>query len=238
MLRDLFGGHFVTDGGQNKYWRPDGIPPSLLSSGCYLARWRFHNALMPAQIYLKARQLEWASAANKPSGFGFIDEINPRLLSNNIVVPYIVGVWEDYFRTTFSVLLKYSDNRDAVLRKCRPTHAQIGKILYSKSPEYVISECFSFQRPSVISENFKLIGVRLDLASAMRKPLRRRKATLYDIIERAIEQRNGLVHSGSMDLALFDEKLNSLISDFVFAVDRAYHAIGAHFRFDPIRDYF
>jgi hypothetical protein len=51
-IRDLFGGHFHTDAGRNRYWRPKEPPPSSLSSGCYLARWRFHNALGKARIFL------------------------------------------------------------------------------------------------------------------------------------------------------------------------------------------
>lgn len=54
-IRDMFGGHFTTDAGRNRYWQPDKSPPSPLSSGCYLARWRFHNSLGKAHIYLMSR---------------------------------------------------------------------------------------------------------------------------------------------------------------------------------------
>lgn len=55
-IRDLFGGHFITDAGRNRYWRPNEPPPSSLSSGCYLARWYFHNALGAARVYLMTRK--------------------------------------------------------------------------------------------------------------------------------------------------------------------------------------
>jgi len=84
LIRDLFGGHFTTDAGRNRCWIPDGPPPSPLSSGSYLARWRFHNALGKARIYLMTRKLEGDIAREKPTGLAFMDQMNPRLLSNNL----------------------------------------------------------------------------------------------------------------------------------------------------------
>lgn len=118
LLRDLFGGHFTTDAGKNRYWRPDASPPSPLS-GCYLARWRFNNNPQRASIYLIHRKLEGQIAKDAPSGLGFIDEINPRLLSNNMVVPYVIAVWEEYFRATFAACLRYSRQREAALKRAK-----------------------------------------------------------------------------------------------------------------------
>ena len=116
LIRDLFGGNFTTDAGRNRCWRPDAPPPSPLSSGCYLARWRFHNALGKARVYLMTRKLEGDIARDKPAGLVFVDEINPRLLSNNLLIPYVIAVWEEYFRSTFSATLKNADKREVVLK--------------------------------------------------------------------------------------------------------------------------
>jgi hypothetical protein len=168
-IRDLFGGHFETDAGRNRYWRPDEPPPSALSSGCYLARWRFHNALGKANVYLMTRKLEGPIARDKSSGLLFIDERNPRLLSNNLLIPYVIAVWEEYFRATFSAVLKYSDQREGVLKKARLSHTQLEQIAVRRQPvERAVAECFSFQRPSAIGENFKLLDSKLDVGGAMR----------------------------------------------------------------------
>lgn len=87
LLRDLFGGHFETDAGRNRYWRPEEPPPLPISSGCYLARWRFHNNFGRAAVYLMTRKLEGPIARDSATGFEFMDEMNPRLLSNNLLVP-------------------------------------------------------------------------------------------------------------------------------------------------------
>jgi hypothetical protein len=238
VIRDIFGGHFTTDAGSNKYWRPDGPPPSPMSSGCYLARWRFHNALQKVKIYLMARKLEGDLARDMPTGFYFMDEINPRLLSNNLLIPYVIAVWEEYFRSTFTAVLKYSTQRESVFKKARLGYAQLEKIAIKQQPtERTIAECFSFQRPSMITENFKLLDPKLDIGGAIRKPYRRRKLSLYDSIEELVEGRNEFVHVGTMDLSMYDKNLKTTLDDIVEAVNRAYAAIGRHYRFSPIHDY-
>jgi hypothetical protein len=163
--------------------------------------------------------------------------MNPRLLSNNLLIPFIIAVWEEYYRVTFTAVLRYADKRDVVLKKARLSHAQLEQIAAEKQIERPIFECFSFQRPSMIGENFKLIDPKLNLASAMRKPFRRRKFSLCDSIESLVEARNAFVHAGDMDMSLFDRRLQAILADIVMAVDRSYDSIGVHFKFKPIRDY-
>ncbi|WP_315806910.1 MULTISPECIES: hypothetical protein [unclassified Bradyrhizobium] len=237
-IRDLFGGHFTTDAGRNRYYHPDEPPPSLLSSGCYLARWRFHNALIKARVYLMTRKLEGDLAKETPSGFLFMDEMNPRLLSNNLLIPFVLAIWEEYFRATFAAALKYSNRREPVLKKARLSHDQLEKIAIEDQPlERTVAECFSFQRPSSISETFKLLDSRIDLGGAMRKPYKRRKVSLYDSIESLVEGRNAFVHEGRINVKLYDRELQVILDDIVEAVDRAYATIGNHYRFSPIHDY-
>ncbi|WPZ36991.1 hypothetical protein T8K17_12730 [Thalassobaculum sp. OXR-137] len=234
-LRDLFGGYFRTDAGKNRYWRPDEPPPSPMSSGCYLARWRFNNSIMKSNIYLMNRHLKGGISLDRSSGFYLFDEINPRIISNNLIIPFVIGVWEEYFRATFSAVLRYADKREIVLKKARLSHSQLEQIASERRPlEDAIADCFSFQRPSNISENFKMIDPKLNLAGVLRKPFRGRKINLYDSIEYLVENRNFIVHSGELDISLFDRKLKNEINDVIVAVDRVYLALGNHFNFVPI----
>lgn len=238
-VRDLFGGSFTTDAGRNRYWHPDEPPPSPLYSGCYLARWRFHNALGRARIYLMTRTLESKVAREESTGFHFIDEMNPRLLSNNLLIPYVIAIWEEYFRAMFAAVLRYSNQREAVLKKARLSPAQLEQIALNEQPvERAISECFSFQRPSSIGDNFKMLDPKLDIGGAMRKPHKRRKVSLYDSIEGLVEGRNAFVHAGHMNMDLYDQKLQSTLADIVEAVNRAYAAIGKQHDFSSSRPEF
>lgn len=238
ILRDLFGGHFETDAGRNRYWRPDGKPPSHIMSGCFLARWRFNNALIKPRLYLMQRGLEGNNAKPEPTGLEFIDEMNPRLLSNNLLLPYLVAIWEEYYKSSFIVLLQYSKNRELGLKRAKLSQGQLEAIAAGEqSIEQSLAESLSFQRPSKIAANFKLVDPKLDIAGALRKPYRRRKVSLYESIESCVELRNEFVHTGQMDTTLTDNRIEKMLNDFEVAVDRVYDLLGTHYSFQPSRDF-
>jgi hypothetical protein len=238
LLRDLFGGHFETDAGRNRYWHPDEPPPPPISSGCFLARWRFHNNFFRANVYLMNRKLEGPIASNSPSGLDLLDGVNPRLLSNNLLVPYMIAVWEEFFRAIFAACLRYSKQREAALKRAKLSHADLEKLAVgSVQVECSVAEFFSFQRPSSIAETFRLLDPKLDLAAPLRKPYRRRRVPLYDSIEGLVEDRNALVHRGDINLELFDKHLETAMSDLTEAANRAYNHIANHYGFVPIHDY-
>ena len=88
-----------------------------------------------------------------------MDQMNPRVLSNNMLVPYIIAIREEYFRSTFKAVLKYSKGRSRALKRVKINHAHLEFALQdSKSIEGGIADCFSFQRPAHISENFRMIA--------------------------------------------------------------------------------
>ena len=235
LIRDLFGGTFETDVGRSRYLRPTGEPPLPISSGCYLSRWHFENALGKAKIYCQSRDLRGSVAVNKPTGIPTLDAINPRLLSNNLLIPFVIAVWEEFFRSTFAVLLKYAEAREGVLKKARLGHSQLEQIAANQRPlEQAIAECFSFQRPSKIAANFALLEGRLDLGAAMKAPYRGRKLSLYESIEELVEARNAFVHSGETNPALYDGQLQQILTDISEAVDRCYSTIASHYNFEAL----
>lgn len=238
LIRDLLGGEFTTDAGRNRYWRPDEPPPSPLCSGCFIARWRFQNSLTKAKIYLMSRKLDGSFAKETSSGFEFMDAFNPRLLSNNLLLPYVIAIWEEYFRSTFAATLKYSKQREAALKRARLSHRHLEQVaLGSRSIERAVAESFSFQRPSAIANNFRLLDQKLDLGTTMRRPYRHRKTSLFDSIEKLVKDRNEFVHAGQMNMDFFDPQLKSALSDMAVAVNRAYECVAAHYHFVPNHDY-
>lgn len=238
LLRGLLGGHFTTDAGRNRYWRPEGKPPSPESSGCFLARWRFHNALGKVLIYRSTRQFEAPIAREEPTGLPFVDEWNPRLFSNNLILPYAIAIWEEYFKFSFTALLKHSKNRQAAIKRASLPHGRLEAIAGGQqSVEEACAASLSFQRPSAISEHFKLLDPKLDLSGVLKKPYRRRKVSLFSSIEKLVEERNVFVHSGAVSTDLTDKKLETTLRDLEVAVDRAYMRFGEYAGFSPSRDY-
>lgn len=236
LLRDIFGGHFETDSGRNRCMRPNGKPPTNLSAGCYLARRRFHNALLSARTYIDSRVVE--NARQKPTGLHFLDVMNTRLFSNNLILPYVVGIWEDYFKLTFEVLLRYSKARETTLKRARLTSDQLNAVALGEcSIEQALAASHSFQRPSAISEHFRVLDPKLDVAGMLRRPYRRRKKTLFDTIEELVECRNEFVHTGNINTNFVDGALGSAIVDFEAAIDRVYEGIARHYGHQPITRY-
>ena len=238
LIRDTFGGEFWTDAGKSRYWRPDGNPPSPVSSGCYLARWHFHNVMIKPRLYLMQRGLDQPNTELAPRGLEILDEMNPRLFSNNLLLPYFVAVWEEYLRSSFIALLRYSKDRQAALKRASLNQRQLEAIATgANTVEEALADTLSFQRPSVVSKNFRLISNQWNIGAVWRKPYRRRKISLYDSIESYVEYRNEFVHSGQMNIRVTDKMVDRILKDFEAAADRAYAAFGKFANFDPIKDY-
>ncbi len=239
LIRDLLGGTFTTDAGRNRYWHPDEPPPKPVASGCFLARWRFHNALIKPRIYLSLRGLNQTNAKPEPTGIWFVDDMNPRFFSNNLLVPYLIAIWEEYLKSSFIAMLRYSSERDSALKRAKLNQRHLEMMASGISTiEEALAETLSFQRPSVIAANFKLIDPKFNLAIPLHRQYRRRKESLFASIDGYVELRNMFVHTGSMDTQLSDKRVEKAIKDFEVAVDRCYTEFGKLFNFRPIRDYF
>jgi hypothetical protein len=162
----------------------------------------------------------------------------PEIISSNLVLPYLVAVWEEYFRTTFTAALQFSSQREAALKRVRLTSDHLERVLTGHIPvERALAETFGFQRPSAIVEHFKLLDRKLDLGAAFRHPYRRRRQSLFDSIEAVVERRNAIVHTGDLAVDLDSNKLKGIVADFEVAADRAYEHIGHYFGFTPIQAY-
>ncbi len=236
LLRDHFGGRFETDEGRGRYLRPGGPPPLPVASGCGLARWGFKKSIVNVRLYLSFRTFSGPMGEN-PTKFDPSNEHNVRILSNNMILPYLVGAWEEYFRATFAACFKYSEDRGDILRRIKPTAETFKEHAEGKqSFERAVAEHLPFQHPNAIGDNFHKINPKLHVGGALKKTYSGRNVSPHDSICNLIELRNEVVHTGRLDLTLFDEKLRAAISHFEVAVERAYVCIAKHFDFEPQSD--
>ena len=239
LLKALFGGSFITDEGGNRYMKFDVPEPSKLACSLYVARWVFHNALINPSVYLSSRKLTGDLAEKGLTGFSWLDEMNPMVLSNNILIPYIIGCWETYFRQSYISVIRYADNiPEKALKNCRVRSADLLKA--ARNPElliYYLADSLSFQRPSVIAENFKQLNAKIDIASWLRKPYHNRKKPLFDSITEIIDQRDSLVHTGALSLDVSDQEVKRILNDLSEAADRVYGGLGVVFEFKPNYDF-
>lgn len=234
LLRSLFGGSFITDEGANRYLPVSCPEPSKIACSLYLDRWRFNNAIGKTQVYLNSRNMTGDIAKEGPTGLPWMDDMNPRILSNNMLLPYLIGCWESYFRNSFISIIKYTDASPKALKNCRISTFDYMRIVHGEVPlESVLADSLSFQRPNIIAENFRALDLKIDIATWLKKPYHKRKKSLYDSITDVVETRNIIVHTGMTDISIFDRQIKSIIDDLIEAVDRVYQGFGAVFSFNP-----
>jgi hypothetical protein len=228
-LKRRFGGWFRTDEGKGRYLHPDTKPPLPQESGCHLAFERFGSNLIKADIYLMNRTFpnkQW----EQTGVLEFLDELNPRFLSNNLLLPYLVSVLEDYFKSTFIALLRYSPKKEMFLKGVRVSPENLAKISSQElSVEQAVAENLPFQRISAIGQHFKALDSKLDLAGALLKPYRRRKVSLFKSLDALTVRRHDFIHKGVMDITFNDADVKKALNDLEASVVRCYRRITDHY---------
>jgi hypothetical protein len=229
LIRRGFGGTFITDEGTGRYLRPGAPAPPPAASGSFLAFSRFGGNLTKAMMYIDARSFP-KQPWDKNFKLGFLLEIDPRTLSNNLLVPFLVASLEDYFKSTFIALLRYSPKRETFFKSIRLSGEYLLAIADGAvSVEGATAEILPFQRISAICRHFDALDPKLDLAGALRKPYHRRAESLFDEIERLVLSRHDFIHRAALDLTLTDERIKDLIYDLEAAVIRCYCRITRHY---------
>ena len=222
LMRKHFGGTFTTDEGTGRYLRPSSGPPIPAASGCHLAFQRFGSNLITGHVYYTRRDFKGPKPKG-PSGIYVIDKTNPWLISNNLLLPFLVAIMEDYWKSTYVALLRYSDKKESVLRAGRITSEQLAAVSEGKTTvEQVFAETLSFQRVSVSCKHFLALDPKLDFAGVLKKPYRRRKVPLYESLEEMTELRHDVIHRAQLSPRVTDEYLTGLVNDLEVAIIRCY----------------
>lgn len=227
-LRKRFGGTFRTDEGKGRYMNVEGEPPPAPASGCFLAFSRFGGNLIKAGVYLQSRAFP-----NHPAEIHKDDPIpdyNPRVVANNMLVPFLVAASEEYFKSTWVAITRYSANKEAIFRSYRLQGNQLLAVASGlRSVEEQIAETLSFQGLSSVCTNFKQVDAKLDIYGALRRPYRRRAVSLFESIERMVESRHDLIHRAILDETLTEDRIHELIYDLEAAVERVYRCVTDHY---------
>ncbi|MGX1325436.1 hypothetical protein ACVMFA_007397 [Bradyrhizobium liaoningense] len=224
-LRKRFGGTFRTDAGNGRYQRAEFGPPPPAASGCHLAFSRFGSNLIRASHY--AQSLVFPHHPPRKSDDIIVQlGMHPQTLSGNMLMSFSVSIVEDYLKSCFIALLRYSPQKEQFLRGARLNGDQLNRISNREySVEQAVAETFSFQRISTACKNFQSLDRKLDLASVLRKPFRRRRKTLYDTLEELVDKRNEFVHRAILDLGLTDDVVREALYDLEVAMTRVQRAI-------------
>ena len=221
LIKKHFGGTFATDEGKGRYLQINGQPPEPATSGCHLAFSSFGSNLIRARQYYDSRK--FGDKKQESSGIYWLDRYNPRLLSNNFILTFLVSIFEDYWKSTYIALLKYTENKESIFKTGRIYPERLVQISNGElTIEEGFAESISFARISNVCNQFKNLDKKLDFAAVLKKPYRRRKKNLFDTLEEMTEIRNLIIHEASSPVMLEDEYIKDSINNLHDSIEKCY----------------
>ena len=192
---------------------------------------RFDWHLSRLERYLKTRNIPKSheSMVFAEKTWPIIIELNPEIFSNNIIVPYVVSMMEDFLKSTYIALLRYSEKKQAIFKGARLSGEQLANISAGLlTVEEAVAEMMAFQRISVASRHFRELDPKIDIAGALKKPFRRRKQTLFEYLDDLTTRRHALIHGIHIDISLRGKKIDALVGNVAAGTGRIYRHVTEH----------
>lgn len=230
QLRKRFGGYFISDLGRNRYLKYWGPYLQKAEAGCHQAYYRFCDNVKKAKWLLRSSE---GLGKEFPSikGMDEINVANPQTMLANMLIPFLVSVLEEYFRSTYISLLKYSAKRESIIVSARIASDELVGISRDElSLEEAVARKKSFQDIKRICQSFREIDSDLDIEGLLKKPYHRRRESVYETLKRVISQRHKFIHMARIDPGYFLDQANKDIGTVAVGVERVYQELIRHYK--------
>lgn len=218
QLQKRFGGSFSTGRGKNVLFEDCGEERFNADSGCYLATWRFHGRLFLVQSYLVRRRFE--------NDCDFVPEFSSVILSNHLLIPFVVAAIECWFREVYEALLRYSPRKAEVLRG---ENINAGELVDEAgeaiSVERAVARRKPFQDAGRAFDTFKRLDSKLDLHGSLSRRTRKRKTCLCTRFACFLQRRHRTIHGAEIDVQYTTKLLSRDIADIRACIIKLYEAI-------------
>lgn len=226
LLR-YFGGYFQSDLGRNRYFPIKyGFDVKGAECGCLLSYSNFKHNLLRVHLYL--RSVNYKGPISKISGIPQMDSLNPEIVSNHLIVPFLVSIIEDYFKTCYSVLFKFSNIKiqEKILKNYKILPDDLIKISKKEiSIIDVIIKKMSFQNIDSIIKYFNELNEKLRIDYFFHKPYRRKKMAHYLFLESLFNQRHDIIHRHIISIQYSTLKLKKDIKNIEFILNTVHKYI-------------
>jgi hypothetical protein len=170
------------------------LPPR--ARGVLRAYSRLKYSIFQTHIYRSS--ISAAPERRKLTGIQWMDELNPMILANNLLLPFLTAALEDFFKSAFVALLRYSDRKRAVFKGARVASSNLARVSDGVlTIEEAVAESLPFQKISMICEHFKALDPHLDIAGCLKRPYRRRRESLLHSLDGMVERRHSLIHQNT-----------------------------------------
>lgn len=225
QLKKRFGGSFESDFGKNRYFTYEGPIREKAEAGVYRAFERFSSNLRKVRHFVQFANLT-DDTTYKIQGVDFMDSNNPRILSANIIIPYVVSAVEDFFRSSYIALLSYSPNKERIIGNANLKGKELVAVHENElSIPEAIAKWMSFQDMNKINQSFKELNKKYDVHGILQRPYGRRKETFWHLLQRITEQRHTLIHQATITPEYHPDKLNKDVKLLHAAIWRFYQEL-------------
>lgn len=219
QIRQYFGGYFVTDRGTNKYFADKRLDTVPAERGCYAAHFGLSN--LYSNIYLLIQNHKEEEGQSKALEYFGIP--SSAVLLSNITTTYIASIIENYFRQLYIALLKYSNKKENIIISSKINHYDLFDVSENKiGMEEAVALSKSFQNIHKADSYFREIDKRIDIKGTLSKPYHRRKETLFNTLDRMLEQRHSFVHHLNVDANYNITGLEKDVKTIKVALDMVY----------------
>lgn len=222
LLKRRFGGGFRSDFGGNAYLRYERPDRRGAEAACYRAYAAFEDNMTNARV--------WADGLAVGPGIPWETPVlqdlamNPLVGLNHLMLPFLASVFEEFVKSCYVGLLRYSDRRLSVFKAARslPAEDWIRIADRETTVEEAHARWLSFQNLDRVAAQFRDLDPRLDVAGVLRRPYRRRRRSLYESIAAVLERRHRFVHELEVDSRYDNTARERDFSDMAIGVERIY----------------
>lgn len=216
-LKQYCAASFESDYGKNRYFPKNNLIKGA-ESGCYFAAERLFNNFSILKYALSKYPSDNIEADKKTCQL----YVKPSIFNANVYSTYLCSLIEEYFKTTYIALLKYSTKKEKILNVKFSPYDMVDISNGEKTVEEVFASTLSFQNIHKICFNFHALDNRLDIGQALKKPYHNRKKNLYEQVNDILGRRHGVIHRLEIDNSYCTENLQKDIQDVTIAIKRVY----------------
>lgn len=192
QLKKRFGGYFQSDYGKNRYIPMNATLKMGAENGCYFAYDNMQENMSKISYFIN--NIEDENDGMKYIRKEYYQE-TPLTFKSNLALTYVASVIENFYRDIYVALLKYSPKKEQLFKdnKFFPDDlVDVSNGIITVEQAYAYGK--PFQNIKKICANLFTLNNSINLDRELKKPYRNRKETLYDVINRVLEHRHGLVH--------------------------------------------
>jgi hypothetical protein len=208
-ISQRFGGYYHSENGKNKPYKFNGVERRNAEAGCFTVFMTFRNNMVKPEVFRQHLEME---LEKRPfTSIAIVNEHHPVSIGMNITIPFLISVFEEYFRSTFIVLLKWSDNKKEVLKSLKINTEDLADVSDGiSSIEKIASRNISFQNLSSINSAFSKISKEIKFIHLLKSQAPKKK--YFEKINKLIEFRHQIIHNNSTnpfyDIKEFKNDLN------------------------------